>query len=70
MTEQQEIDLDTMRGAFGLYVAQLTPFEAEAFNRLCEDGIASRDYCGVSGAFGLSKATLNAKTQGLRGAAL
>ncbi len=56
LTDRQHDDLDTMRGAFGLCVGQLSPSEIEAFDRLCADGLARRRYTGVMGLLGLATA--------------
>lgn len=56
LTDQQHEDLETMRGAFGLCVGQLTEDETNAFHRLCKAGLARSVYSGALGLLGLAKA--------------
>lgn len=56
LTDQQYDDLETMEGAFGLCVGQLTDDENRAFERLCKEGFARRVYSGPLGLMGLAKA--------------
>lgn len=51
----REQDLETCRYVNGLFVGLLSPDEAEAFDRLCENYLARRAYIGAAGFMGLAK---------------
>jgi hypothetical protein len=52
-------DLDALSGLGGMFVGMLSPAEVEAFDRLCEAGLAYRAYEGASGLMGLAQVRFN-----------
>lgn len=53
-------DIETVRAVNGLFVGLLDESEVDAFNRLCQRGIARRAYSGASQLLGLAKVEIDA----------